>query len=301
MPHNDIRPTLDVDPAKTHQHGVWGVARLSLTDSLTLIVGTRASWYRYWDTSGVKTKEENGVVSPYGGIVYDLNKQLSVYASYSDIFNPQTELDRTGNVLEPIVGSNYEVGIKGEFFNKRLNAAAAIFRLEETNRAARDDDFGQTNGVCPGWCYIAQGKVISEGVDLSLNGAITPNWNVGAGYTYLKSEYATGAQKGDRYEPRNPHHAFRLASTYRIPGSNWTVGGNLRAQSAIYRGSRPSRIEQSGFSLLGLTAKYQINDQAEINITADNVFDKRYRYPSAVSMTQYGEPRRIFANLKLLF
>ena len=53
-----------VDPSKTHQHGVWGVARLSLADPLTLILGARVSWYGYWNTRGVQTMEENGVVSP---------------------------------------------------------------------------------------------------------------------------------------------------------------------------------------------------------------------------------------------
>jgi outer membrane receptor for ferric coprogen and ferric-rhodotorulic acid len=245
--------------------------------------------------------KENSVVSPYGGIVYDLNQQLSVYASYSDIFNPQTAKDRTGSVLKPIVGSNYEVGIKGEFLNKRLNAAAAVFRLEQTNRAEQDDDFG-ISPICDGWyCSKASGKVISEGVDLSLNGALSSHWNIGAGYTYLKSEYATGDQKGDRYEPRNPIHAFRLSTVYRIPGSNWTVGGNLSAQSAVYRLDAPAKVKQSAYSLLGLMAKYRINDQAEVSITADNVFDRRYRYPSLTNMTQYGEPRRLAVNLKYQF
>jgi outer membrane receptor for ferric coprogen and ferric-rhodotorulic acid len=236
MPHVDAHVSLDdVAPNKTRQYGIWGVARLNLTDSLKLILGTRVSWYGYWNDRGVQTMEETGVVSPYGGLVYDLNKQLSVYASYSDIFNPQTAMDRSGNVLEPVVGANYEVGIKGEFLNKRLNTAAAIFRLEQTNLAAQDTDFGNPNGVCSGWCSIAQGKVISEGVDLSVNGALSSNWNVGAGYTYSKSEYATGSQNGDRYGPENPIHAFRLSTTYRIPGTGWMVGGNLRAQSSIYR------------------------------------------------------------------
>jgi outer membrane receptor for ferric coprogen and ferric-rhodotorulic acid len=185
-------------------------------------------------------------------------------------------------VLEPIVGANYEVGIKGEFFNKRLNAAAAVFRLEQTNRAETDEDFGNPNSVCPGWCYVAQGKIISEGVDLSLSGALSSNWNIGAGYTYVKNEYATGEQKGDRANSGSPVHAFRLSTTYRIPGSNWTVGGNLRTQSSIYRDQGDIRIKQSAFSLLGLMAKYQINDQAELSITADNVFDKRY-FPSSSS------------------
>ena len=140
---------------------------------------------------------------------------------------------------------------------------------------------------------------------MSLNGALTPNWHVGAGYTYLKSEYATGENKGDRYEARNPHHAFRLASTYRIPASNWTVGGNLRAQSRTYNnypwGAVPAVIKQSGFSLVDLMARYQINKQAEVSINATNVFDRRYRYPNLPNMTRYGEPRRLAVNLKYWF
>jgi outer membrane receptor for ferric coprogen and ferric-rhodotorulic acid len=235
IPYDDSHVSLDgVDPDKTRQYGGWGVACLSLTDSLKLILGTRVSWYEYWNTSGVQTMKENSVVSPYGGLVYDLNKQLSVYAGYSDIFNPQTAMDRAGNVLEPVVGANYEVGIKGEFFNKRLNTAAAIFRLEQSNLAETDEDFG-ISPICDNWyCSKAAGKVISEGVDLSLNGALFSNWNVGAGYTYSKSEYATGANKGDRYFPWNPIHAFCLSTTYRIPGTGWMVGGNLRTQSAVY-------------------------------------------------------------------
>jgi outer membrane receptor for ferric coprogen and ferric-rhodotorulic acid len=299
MPSVNTRPAYG-DPDKTRQHGIWGVARLNLSDSLKLILGTRVSWYGYWNDSGVQTMEENGVVSPYAGIVYDLNKRLSVYASYSDIFKPQTALDRTGNVLEPIVGANYEVGVKGEFFNKRLNAAAAVFRLEETNRAADDLDFGNPNPVCNGWCSIAQGKIISEGVDLSLNGALTPNWNIGIGYTFVNHEYATGENKGDRADARMPRQLFRVFSTYRIPGSAWTVGGNLHAQSntfADYGGA----VRQSGYALLGLMAKYQITPQAEINITADNVFDRRYLYPKSVQGSHYGEPRRVFASVRVAF
>jgi outer membrane receptor for ferric coprogen and ferric-rhodotorulic acid len=181
-PYMNVHPAYG-DPQKMRQYGLWGVARLNLADPLKLILGARVSWYSYWNEAGDKTMEEKAVFSPYAGIVYDLNERFSVYASYSDIFKPQSELDRSGRVLEPIVGANYELGIKGEFFNKRLNAAAAIFRLEQTNLAETDEDFG-ISPICDGWyCSFAQGKVISEGVDLSLNGAITPNWNVGAGYT----------------------------------------------------------------------------------------------------------------------
>jgi outer membrane receptor for ferric coprogen and ferric-rhodotorulic acid len=304
-PHNDAHVSLDdVDPNKTRHYGVWGVARLNLTDSLKLILGTRVNWYGYWNESSVQTMEENGVVSPYAGLVYDLNKQLSVYASYSDIFNPQTNMDRSGNVLEPVVGANYEVGIKGEFFNKHLNAAAAIFRLEQTNLAAEDTDFGNPNGVCPNWCSIAQGKLISEGVDLSVNGTCLPIGMSARAIPTPKANTRQATGRGDRYFRWNPIHSFRLSTTYRIPGTGWMVGGNLRAQSRVlgqqFDAIAP-KLRQNSYALVGLMAKYQINPQAEISITADNVLDKRYRYPKTEWMTQYGEPRRVFASLRVAF
>jgi outer membrane receptor for ferric coprogen and ferric-rhodotorulic acid len=296
------KPDVDCgDMDKTRQHGVWGVARLNIADPLKVILGARVTWYEFTDGNGVKTMEENAVFSPYAGIIYDLNEQLSVYASYSDIFKPQTEKDRTGSVLEPIVGANYEAGIKGEFFNKRLNAAAAVFRLEQTNLATQDDDFGISQ-LCDDWyCYYASGKVITEGVDLSLNGALSSNWNVNVGYTFSNSEYATGEDKGERYLPRVPKQIFRIASTYRIPGSNWTVGGNLRAQSATSQTRGNLTIKQGGFALVGLMAKYQINAQAEVSITANNVLDRKYRYPNNVTYSHYGEPRSVFASVKYRF
>ena len=193
----------------TLNYGFYGVARLNLADPLKLILGARVNWYEYTNGNGVKTMEENSVVSPYAGIVYDLSEQYSLYASYSDIFMPQTAKDRTGSVLEPIVGANYEAGIKGEFFGKRLNAAAVVFRLEQTNLAKEDTAFGPSPICDNRYCSIAQGKIISEGVDLSLNGALTSNLNVGAGYTYVKSKHAWGEEKGDPFNTVVPKHMFR--------------------------------------------------------------------------------------------
>jgi outer membrane receptor for ferric coprogen and ferric-rhodotorulic acid len=100
---------------------------------------------------------------------------VRLYTSYSDIFQPQTAKDRTGSVLKPVVDANYEASIKGEFFNKRLNAAA-VFRLEQTNQAETDEEFG-ISPVCDNWyCSKAAGKVISKGVDLSLGLWLWGRW-----------------------------------------------------------------------------------------------------------------------------
>jgi outer membrane receptor for ferric coprogen and ferric-rhodotorulic acid len=208
-------------------------------------------------------------------------------------------MDRSGSVLKPIVGSNYELGVKSEFFDGRLNAAAAIFRLEQTNRAERDDEFGNPNSVCPDWCYRASGKVISKGIDLNLNGALTPNWNIGTSYTYARAEYATGANKGSDYNKRLPKQAFRVFTSYRIPGGGWTIGGNLRVQSRTSDSNK--LVRQGGYALVGLMAKYQVTPQAEINITANNLFDREYRIPNTVLNSHYGDPRSVFVSAKYQF
>jgi len=289
---------------KTEQYGAFAVGRFNLSDSLKLIAGTRVSTYKRRDLlTGVTTQKENDVVSPYAGLVYDINKQFSAYASYSDIFNPQTAKSANGDTLKPVVGANYEIGLKGELLDGALNASVALFRLEQTNLARADDSVPPDPGnACGGTCYVAADKVVSQGADLSLSGEILPGWNVAAGYTFVASKYAAGGQKGERYMASLPRHSLRLATSYRLADTSWTVGGNLRVFSALDNKGSNYDIHRGGLALVGLTAKYQISSQADVTFVVDNLFDRRY-YATVDSLyyTPYGEPRRIFANLRYRF
>ena len=290
-------------PNETTQRGIYGATRLNLADSLKAIIGTRVSWYEY-KTAGVQQQKEDAVVSPYAGLIYDLTRSTSVYASYSDIFKPQSSLKFGGGTIDPIVGKNYELGVKSEFMNGRLNASAAVFRLEQTNLAQADQSVSATacNG---GQCYTAAGLVVSRGVDLGLNGELLTGWQLGAGYTYVDSEYGNGSNKGQAYGTYMPQHILRAYTTYLIPGTDWTVGGNVRAQSRMYTEGTGFHIEQGSYTIVGLMAKYRINKQAEVGMTVNNLFDHRY-YESVGSYGTnlenfYGAPRNAAVNLKYAF
>ncbi|WP_367682840.1 TonB-dependent receptor domain-containing protein [Haemophilus pittmaniae] len=70
--------------------------------------------------------------TPYAGVTYDLNENQSLYASYTQIFKQQDNVDvTTKTTLPPLLGSNYEIGWKGSFFNQRLNSSLALFTLEQ--------------------------------------------------------------------------------------------------------------------------------------------------------------------------
>ena len=76
--------------------------------------------------------------TPYAGLLYDITPEYTVYASYTDIFKPQSLKDVSNKYLEPVVGSNYEVGLKGSLMNERLNVAAEYFSSKQDNVAETD-------------------------------------------------------------------------------------------------------------------------------------------------------------------
>lgn len=281
------------------QKGIFGAARLNLRDDLKLILGSRLSWYEY-QRNGVTTMKESKVATPYAGIVFDLNKNYSLYASYTDIFNPQSVKGTDGDILPPVEGSNYEVGIKGELFNRQLNVGAALFRLEQTN-LSQSDPTTPTSSICGGSCYVAQGKIVSKGIDLNASGNIFPDWNLYAGLTFSNSEYAEGVNKGMPNNTVAPKWALRLASMHRIPNTGWTIGGNLRIQSETSASGIANKvaytIRQGGFALVGLSAKYDFNKNTNLTINVSNIFDKKYLTVNTPLTNIYGNPR----NLSLVF
>lgn len=289
-------------PDKTTQKGVYAAARLNLADPLKLILGTRVSWYEY--KAAWSRQKEDGVVTPYAGLIYDIDKTTSVYASYSDIFQPQSSLKFGGGTIDPIVGKNYELGLKSEFMQGRLNASAAVFRLEQTNLAQVDQSVPATacNG---GQCYTAAGLIVSQGVDLGINGEPLPGWQLGAGYTHVEREHRNGSNKGQAYGTYMPEHIFRVYTAYLVPGTDWTVGGNVRTQSRMYTKDTGLLIEQGGHTVVGLMAKYRINERAEVGMAVNNLFDRRY-YESIGQYGPlydnfYGAPRNFAVSLKYGF
>ncbi len=291
-------------PNKTMQQGVYGTARLSLSDSIKMILGGRVSWYEYKYVDNTQRKE-NSVVTPYAGLIFDVARDISFYGSYSDIFKPQSNLKADGGTIDPIVGKNYELGIKGDFLQGRLSASAALFRLEQTNLGKIDYDAeaGACNG---GYCYKAAGLVISEGIDVGLNGEIMPAWSLGMGYTYSTRKYGKdgdGIKKGDPYLEGMPDQIFRIFSTYKIPSSNWMVGANLRAQSSMQSKGSSYVVRQGSYAIVGMSANYKVNNNLSIGLAVSNLFDRRYyeAIGSATIYNFYGAPRSFAANLKYNF
>ncbi len=279
--------------------GLYGSGRFSITDDLKLILGARVSWYDYNSEVEEVSLEEKAKFVPYIGAVYDLTDTVSVYASYTSIFQPQTYYDPSGSILAPIEGRNIEAGVKGSFFDDRLNASVAIFQSNQNNLPIY---YGT---ACAGstYCYTAADEVRTRGVELELNGKVTDQLNVSASYTYAKAEYIEGTKEGQIYNSAvSPENMFKLYASYDFDRAleGLTVGGGVRAFSKTYYATTTSYKEQPAYAVVDLMAKYAFNDSTAMQLNVNNVFDKTY-YSKLSTSTAYGNfigaPRNITLSL----
>ncbi|MGA1830690.1 TonB-dependent siderophore receptor [Rhizobium wenxiniae] len=306
---NVAKPTFTYgspEETETDQYGIYGQWRIKPIDKLTLIGGGRFSWFKAQaDDSEVKV---NGEFTPYAGIIYDLTDRVSAYASYTEIFQPQSVMSASDKILDPRTGEQYELGLKAELTDD-LNASLAWFDLTDKNRAVADpDSIGD---------YIAGGEAHMRGIEFEINGEILPNWEAMAGYTYTDTKFSNtaGAAGSEFY---TPEHMVQLFTKYTFDGSGtWTdglfVGGGVKLFSSFKNISRTvnattgatsaTTIEAPGYGVVDLQAGYKFNENLTASLSVNNVFDKKYyeRVGGTSVFNFYGEPRNVVFKLNATF
>ncbi len=299
-------PSLIFD-IQTRQSGYYIANRFNFTDKLHLIAGARISDYKY-DSSltsliaktNTKVKmRKNGKVTPYAGIVYDITPNQSIYTSYTDIFKPQSSQDRNGNILDPVVGKNYELGWKGEFYDGRLNASAALFKVERENYAEIDTGFtvpGTTSNA-----YKAVDGAETKGIDFEISGEILPRWNANIGYSHARTEDASGT----RLTTQLPMDTFQLWNTYQFSGQwdKFTIGGgvNWNSSKSLTFSRYNATVKNGDYTVVNLMAHYKLNENLSTTFNLNNLFDEKYYAGMAGSYGHYGAPRNFMASVKYNF
>ena len=311
--HNRPRPTVQgmlADGGRqfraaydVRQKGIYASLRSRLAEPLTAILGARASWYdAIYDDRTAGTRSETTAtreITPYAGLVYALTPQWSAYGSYTGVFVPQSERTAAGTVLAPVIGKNYELGLKGGLADGRVNASLAVFRYDHSQRAVNDLDAGF---ACDGWyCSRNSGKVRSQGFEAEVSGEVLRNLQVMAGYTYNTTEFLSDPEEqGQVFSTITPKHMLRTWVGYRLPGgwNQFTVGGGVNTQSHTLGYDRSFKL--AGFTVANLRMSWQATRELNLAVNVNNVFDKRYVLPGYVGYTgaTYGEPRNVMLTLK---
>lgn len=293
----------------TDQYGAYFNARMKPADWLTFVAGGRVSW---WESDfdpnpnnillNVPTHDKLGThFTPYGGVIADIDRHHSFYASYSEIYQPQTARDTDGKLLKPLSGEQFEVGVKGEYFDGRLNASLAVFQVTQANRAVTDP-------TDPLFASHPDGKARARGFEATVSGNIAPNLELTSSYTYTKTRYLDSieqAEPGEFGSEIAPRHMLRLWTSYTLPGAlaSWSLGGGITASSGTHIDDGVGRISQGSYATFDARMAYAFSKHLEASVSVTNIGNKYYyeRLGGLTAGNWLGAPREVMGTLRATY
>ena len=241
----------------------------------------------------------DGAVSGRVGAVYKPLPNGSIYVSYSEAAQPSALGASTNNQIygasttsnySPAKSKTYEIGTKWDIAHDMLNVTAAIFRTELDNAWEYQDGESAPVRALPA-------KRV-DGIELGLQGNITPRWTVYTGFSALKSTQTKGINKGA--EAKNvPDLTANLWTTYAVTDAlslsygeqyvgrrrysdNKDVGGlnnnssYANGPSGVYAIYTRDHEKAPGYWLSNLAAQYKVNKDTTVNLNLNNVFNTFY-------------------------
>ncbi|MGH8187486.1 MAG: TonB-dependent siderophore receptor, partial [Steroidobacteraceae bacterium] len=280
------------------RRSVYAGARLTLTDRINVITATSVT---HANSDGQQYGQPHAYsrtkASPYLGAVYEFDARHSVYTSYTQIFNPQSQIDEFHAVLPPIEGRTVEVGAKSEWLGGRVNGTAAVFRAAQRNTA-------EYAGFADGASYYKPVDGTSTGLEFEADGLVTRGWHVSAGYTRFKLV----GDDGEDIRTFVPRSTFRVSSTYQVAGLEaLTLGATVNWQGDAHRvqGVDPEGNDivsrQAAYALANLMARYGISRTVSATLHVNNVANTKYYGSLYWPQNYYGAPRHAALTLNYRF
>lgn len=266
-----------VDTRKT----IYAATRLNLNDRVKWVLGAN---YTQADSSGISESDPHVLsqssVSPYTGLIIDLTQNISAFGSYTKIFNPQYQVDVNRDTLAAARGNSIELGLKGEFFDGRLNTSASVFRAKQNGLA----DYA---GTLSDFSYYYKGiNAKSEGIEFNLNGQLARNWQASLGLVAMRITDDDGIAVRT-YVPRRQ---LRLSTTYRVPQVEQLKVGASMVYQGKTRYDNTNAAYQGGYSVLNLMSSYEINKNLIVAVNLNNVLDKKYLNSVSQGSGYYAAP-----------
>lgn len=256
----------------------------------------------------VETGSSNSNLSGQAGITYDINDNVTVYASYAESFTPNVNIVTRGvssgfGDIDPEDAKQVEIGVKTNFFDDKLRFSIAAYELTRENVLDFDENF------------IAQlnGEEETQGIDISSSVQFIPGLNILASYSYLDSEIVddnsdTLDNEGNSNE-NIPKNKARLWGSYELQeGSYAGLGFGLGAEYVDSRfGNDANTFELPSYTIFdaAVWAHIQVPGKNKLRLQAGikNLTDKEYFSASGGSVfrVNVGDPRTFYATARLEF
>lgn len=208
--------------------------------------------------------------------------------------------------LEPVQVDNMEIGVRGE-------TAGWDYEVSFYHMIKEDDILSYRDPVSTQVTTVNAGETRHRGIEMAIGHDIGEQWRFDVSYSYAKHTYETWEAAVNNtlvdYSGNEMETAPRVLANTRLQyrpafmnGGGFTlewqrVGSYWRDQANTRR--------YDGHDLLGVRARYPLNDKLECYGNINNVFDKRYAEVASLSGTEeaytVGLPRTVYVGIRYVF
>ncbi len=254
---------------------IYAQDQVALTSRLQAVAGLRFDAFDLDFTNnrtGQALASHDRLLSPRLGLIYKLLEPVSVYGSYSLTYIPRggdqlSSLSLTNQSLDPEEFKNYEVGMKWEA--ARLGVTAAVYRLDRSNVAVPDP-------ADPTRSILVDAQR-SKGLEVDVNGSLTRNWSLVAGYAYqdgeitraLSSTVPAGADLA-----QVPSHSVSLWTRYNVTSRLAAALGTI-ARSRMFAAT-DNLVALPGFGRVDGAVFFNVTPRLRAQVNVENLFDVDY-------------------------
>lgn len=284
----DISYTTD-DSLSTTEYDYYGVYfqdLMTFNDHWQLAIGGR---YDKQNREGA----DNETILPKVGVLYHPSESSTIYANYSEGFEPQRseiidDVDdkNDGMSIDAVTSQQLEIGAKWQV-SDRLLLNTAVFSIEKTGTLISEDLTGD-----PLYKTITTqaGLQKHQGVELSAQGALSDTWFVMTSLMYLDAKY----EQDENYQGNTPVDAPKWSA------SAWTryeLTEHLALNGGIfYQGERyadnNNTVLKDAYTRVDVGATYQtyiMGTKVNLRLNVENVFDTDYLAGGGVNNVTVGD------------
>jgi len=261
---------------KQEQTGLYAQDQMQW-DKVLVTLGGRYDWAKQDSlnrVSGVLDSRDDRQFTWRGGVNYLFDNGVTPYFSYSESFEPTSQVGESGNIFAPSKGKQYEAGVKYVPSDRPIVLTGAVYQLTKTNNLMADPSGS--------FWSVEGGEIRSRGVEIEAKAALSASVNVVGSYTYTDAEYTTDTNYKGNTPAQVPKHMASLWGDYTLYDgalSGLTLGTGVRYTSSSY-GDPANSFKVGSYTLVDALVRYDLARVgmagSNVALHVNNLFDREY-------------------------
>ena len=260
---------------RQRQQGIYAQDQIAV-GGLRVTLSGRQDWARQ-ARDGQSQKDDK--FTWRAGALYLLPFGLAPYASYSTSFEPQNARLRSGNLAQPSLGKQVEVGAKYQPAGTPILVTAAWFRIEQTNVVVSYPDFTSDQ----------VGKVRSQGIEVEASAPLPYGFNAKLAYSRQRVKKLEDVVPANIGLPlatvgRGGISANLEWAPTEGAASGLVIGGAVRHVDKTYADFYSDGVARytPAYTVFDALLRYDLGKlsprlaKVDLGVNATNLFDKKY-------------------------